>query len=129
MTGGETVVHTDVRDDNILLTPDGEAVLCDWNWPVVGAAWLDTVLLMIGPRGDGLDVDAVLAEAELTRDVPAEHVDIVIALVTAYFLKQAEEPGAAHVPAHPRGAAVAGRGLLGVAVRASRLAASRRFGR
>ena len=50
------------------------------------------MLLLIGPRGDGLDVDAVLAEAELTRDVPAEHIDIVIALVTAYFLKQAEEP-------------------------------------
>ena len=92
VTGGETVVHTDVRDDNILLTPDGDAVLCDWNWLVVGAAWLDAVLLMVGPRGDGLDVDAVLAETELTRDVPAEHIDIVIALVTAYFLKQAEEP-------------------------------------
>ena len=92
VTGGDTVVHTDVRDDNILLTPGGEAVLCDWNWPVVGAAWLDTLLLMIGPRGDGIDVDAVLAETELTRGVPAEHIDIVIALVTAYFLKQAEEP-------------------------------------
>jgi len=92
VTGGDTVVHTDVRDDNILLTADGEAVLCDWNWPVVGAAWLDTVLLMIGPRGDGLDVDAVLAQHELTRDVPAEHIEIVIALVTAYFLKQAAEP-------------------------------------
>jgi len=92
VTGGDTVVHTDVRDDNILLTPDGEAVLCDWNWPVVGAAWLDTAMLMIGPRGDGLDVDAVLAEAELTRGVPAEHIDIVIALVTAYFLKSADEP-------------------------------------
>lgn len=98
VTGGGTVVHTDVRDDNILLTPGGEAVLCDWNWPVVGAAWLDTVLLMIGPRGDGIDVDAVLAETELTRDVPAEHIDIVIALVTAYFLKQAEEPVPATSP-------------------------------
>ena len=92
VTGGDTVVHTDVRDDNILLTPTGDAVLCDWNWPVVGAAWLDSVLLMIGPRGDGLDVDAVLAETPLTRDVPAEHVDIAIALVTAYFLRQAAEP-------------------------------------
>jgi aminoglycoside phosphotransferase (APT) family kinase protein len=92
VTAGDTVVHTDVRDDNILLTPDGGAVLCDWNWPVIGAAWLDTVLLMIGPRGDGLDVEAVLAETPLTRDVPAEHIDIAIALVTAYFLKSAGDP-------------------------------------
>src|SRR3954447_4783020 len=60
---GDTLVHTDIRDDNLLLAADGRVLLCDWNWPVVGAAWLDTVFLMIGPRGDGLDVDAVLAAA------------------------------------------------------------------
>jgi hypothetical protein len=92
VVGGDTLVHTDVRDDNILLTPDGRALLCDWNWPVVGAAWLDTVLLMIGPRGDGVDVDRLLAEHPLTRDVPAEHADVLIALVTAYFLKAAADP-------------------------------------
>ncbi|WP_338089642.1 hypothetical protein [Nocardioides lijunqiniae] len=92
VTGGSTLVHTDVRDDNILVRPDGSALLCDWNWPVVGAAWLDTVFLMIGPRGDGLDVDAALAAAPVTAEVPAEHVDIVLALLAAYFLKQADQP-------------------------------------
>ena len=67
-------------------------LLCDWNWPVVGAAWLDTVFLLIGPRGDGLDVDAVLAGLPLTRDVPAESVDIVLALIAAYFLQSADAP-------------------------------------
>ena len=66
--------------------------MCDWNWPVVGAPWLDTLLLMIGPRGDGLDVESVLASHPLTRDVPAEHVDIVLALVVGYFLKSAGDP-------------------------------------
>ena len=61
MTAGSTVVHIDIRDDNLMLTADGRVLLCDWNWPVAGAAWLDTVFLMIGPRGDGLDVDALLA--------------------------------------------------------------------
>jgi aminoglycoside phosphotransferase (APT) family kinase protein len=92
VTAGSTLVHTDVRDDNILIRPDGTALLCDWNWPVVGAAWLDTVFLMIGPRGDGLDVEAALAAAPLTAEVPAEHVDIVLALLAAYFLKQGDEP-------------------------------------
>nr|WP_246416577.1 phosphotransferase [Nocardioides luti] len=89
---GDTLVHTDVRDDNILLRPDGTALLCDWNFPCRGAAWLDTVLLMIGPRGDGLDVEAVLAARRLTRDVPTEHVDVVLALLAGYFLRQADEP-------------------------------------
>jgi aminoglycoside phosphotransferase (APT) family kinase protein len=92
VTGGSTLVHTDIRDDNLMLATDGRVLLCDWNWPVVGAAWLDTVFLMIGPRGDGIDVDRVLAEAALTRDVPAEAVDIVLALVTGYFLMSADQP-------------------------------------
>jgi hypothetical protein len=83
---GDTLVHTDVRDDNVLLAADGRVLLCDWNWPVRGAAWFDTVALMIGPWGDGLDVDAVLGRAALTRDVPADHVDAVIALHAGYFL-------------------------------------------
>ena len=89
---GETVVHTDVRDDNILLTADGRALLCDWNWPMVGAPWLDSLFLLIGPRGDGLDVEAVIAGHPLLSAVPAEHVDVVLALVTGYFLKSAEDP-------------------------------------
>ncbi|HEU5038695.1 MAG TPA: phosphotransferase [Nocardioides sp.] len=91
VTGGTTLVHTDVRDDNLMLAADGRVLLCDWNWPVLGAAWLDTVFLMIGPRGDGLDVDAVLATSALTRDLPADAVDIVIALVTGYFLYSAAQ--------------------------------------
>jgi hypothetical protein len=92
VTAGSTLVHTDVRDDNLLLTTDGQVLLCDWNWPMVGAAWLDSLLLLIGPRGDGLDVEAVMAGHPLLSAVPPEHVDVVLALVVGYFLKSADEP-------------------------------------
>lgn len=90
--GGDTVVHTDVRDDNFLIDTEGRAWLCDWNWPTRGAAWLDSLFLLIGPRGDGVDVEALIRERPLLRDVPAEHVDIALALVVGYFLKQRDEP-------------------------------------
>jgi hypothetical protein len=92
VAAGSTVVHMDIRDDNLLLTADGRVLLCDWNFPVAGAPWLDTVVLMIGPRGDGHDVDALLAAHPLTRDVPAESIDVLIALVTGYFLFSATQP-------------------------------------
>lgn len=92
VTAGSTLVHTDVRDDNLMLADDGRVLLCDWNWPVVGAAWLDTLFLLIGPRGDGLDVDAVLAGSPLTRDLDPEAVDVALALVTGYFLRSAALP-------------------------------------
>jgi hypothetical protein len=89
---GETVVHTDVRDDNILLTSEGRALLCDWNWPFAGAAWLDSLFLLIGPRGDGLDVEQVIGTHPLLSVVPREQIDIVLAVVTGYFLKSADDP-------------------------------------
>jgi hypothetical protein len=92
VVGGETVVHTDVRDDNLLLVADGRTLLCDWNWPAAGAAWLDSLILLIGPRGDGVDVGAVIAERALLREVPAEHIDRVLALMCGYFLKSANDP-------------------------------------
>ncbi|QZY30253.1 hypothetical protein [Nocardioides coralli] len=92
VTRGDTVVHTDLRDDNVLLARDGRTLFCDWNWPVVGAPWLDSLLLLVGPRGDGIDVDAVIRARPLLHDVPAEAVDAVLALVTGYFLKSAGDP-------------------------------------
>jgi aminoglycoside phosphotransferase (APT) family kinase protein len=98
VSAGNSLVHTDVRDDNVLLLADGTALLCDWNWPVAGAPWLDTVWAMVGPRGDGLDVDAALSRRRLTRDVPREDVDTVIALVAGYLLAQAGLPVPASSP-------------------------------
>jgi len=92
VVAGDTLVHTDVRDDNILIRTDGTALLCDWNWPIVGAAWLDSLLLLIGPRGDGLDVEAHIASHPLLAAVPAEHVDTVLALVLGYFAASAQQP-------------------------------------
>ena len=90
-TAGETLVHTDARDDNFLIA-DGQALLVDWNWPVAGAAWIDTVSLLVSVHGDGLDADRALAERALTRDVAADHVDSLLALLAGYFLERRDQP-------------------------------------
>jgi hypothetical protein len=90
-TAGHTLVHTDARDDNFLLA-GGSAVLCDWNWPVVGAAWIDTVSLLIPAHGDGLDADAILAERRLTREVAADDVDSFLALIAGFHRERRDQP-------------------------------------
>lgn len=45
--GGDTVVHCDVRADNLLVRSDGSMVLVDWPWALVGPDWLDRFLLVI----------------------------------------------------------------------------------
>jgi hypothetical protein len=98
VTGGNTLVHCDVRDDNLIVRPDGSMLLCDWNWPVVGAAWIDSLTLLIGARGDGHDVEALIATHPLLKDVDPEAVDIVLALLTGYFLYAASQPKVSNSP-------------------------------
>lgn len=103
--GGDTLVHTDIRSDNVLIETSGRAWLCDWNWPVRGAAWLDSLTALIGPRGDGLDVEAVLTQRALLREVDAEAIDIVLALLAGFFLAQAllpVPPSSPHLRDHQR---------------------------
>lgn len=88
---GDTLVHTDIRDDNLILAGD-RTVVCDWNWPARGAAWVDTVTLLISAHGDGLDAEALLAARPLTRDVDPGHVDALLALLAGFFLEQAGQP-------------------------------------
>lgn len=101
VSAGETLVHCDVRDDNLLFEDGDDAPrvwLCDWNWPVRGAAWIDSLLLLIGPRGDGLDVEAHLAAHPLLGSVPAEDVDVVLAHLLGYFTAAADLPRVSNSP-------------------------------
>lgn len=95
---GPALSHTDIRDDNVLLGPAGQVWICDWNWPVLAAPWFDTLSALIGPRGDGLDVEALLAARRLTCEVDPEHVDIALALLAGHFLKCADDPVPATSP-------------------------------
>jgi len=41
---GETLLHLDVRADNIVLTPD-RVYIVDWPWAAVGAWWVDVLAM------------------------------------------------------------------------------------
>ena len=92
VVAGDTLVHTDIRSDNVLIDPDGRALICDWNWPVRGCSWFDSFAALIGPRGEGIDVNRVISERRLLRDVEPETFDLNLALYVGYFFAQATQP-------------------------------------
>ena len=59
---GDTLVHCDIRADNMLLRPDGSLVFVDWPWGSIGPAWLDRALLALNVLVHGGDGDRILAE-------------------------------------------------------------------
>jgi Ser/Thr protein kinase RdoA (MazF antagonist) len=89
---GDTIVHADIRDDNVLIDAADRVWICDWNWPLLGNPALDTVCVLISAHGDGLDADAWLPRCETTRDQASEVVDGSLALLAGYFWTASQEP-------------------------------------
>lgn len=63
---GNEYVHTDLRADNILITPEGQAVLVDWPWANIGNADLDLGLIAV----DALIQDGQLTEQQVLELMP-----------------------------------------------------------
>jgi aminoglycoside phosphotransferase (APT) family kinase protein len=89
----EALCHWDVRDDNILIRPDGTAVLVDWGMARLGPAWLDLMLLAIqAPAAEHADE---LLRRWLPADVQDAATDLILCLAgsQAWGTYQPPRPG------------------------------------
>jgi len=91
-SAGETLLHSDLRADNLLLTADRVFVV-DWPHARVGAAWIDaiffapSVAMQGGPRPD-----YVLARHPAARRADDDAVAAVVAAVAGFFTWQSLQP-------------------------------------
>ena len=85
LAAGNGPLHGDLRIDNVLIGASGQAWLCDWTWPCLGAPWFDTVTLLVSAYASGLDADAYLDPWH----PPAEGVAGALAAMSGYWLVQA----------------------------------------
>ncbi|WP_161958506.1 phosphotransferase [Ornithinimicrobium cavernae] len=102
---GDYLVHTDIRSDNLLVTADGSVRIVDWPWACRGAAWVDTLSLLLNVRVHGgpdtTAYDSQLTDLGATRDA----VDAVLVGLFGYFLhasRLAPPPGLPTVRAFQR---------------------------
>lgn len=94
---GDTLVHLDVRADNLLFTPNGGVVLLDWAWGCRGAAWIDAVLLALDVAvHGGQDPGALVADLPAVAAAdPRDVTDLVAGLVGmwAVTMRRPAPPG------------------------------------
>jgi hypothetical protein len=95
---GASVVHLDLRDDNILIDAQDEVWFVDWNWPAVGAPWIDLVCILISAVGDGIDGDSLLADHPLTAAVDPVSIDCLLAVLWTFWEVQRHEAAPAFSP-------------------------------
>jgi hypothetical protein len=96
---GTTLLHLDLRRDNILLTPT-EVLFVDWAWPAVGAAWLDLVCFLptVAAQTARYDVDAVFRSRSAGRTAPAEAVDAFLVALAGYWRSNSLLPTPSYAP-------------------------------
>lgn len=88
----ETVVHGDLRDDNMLITTSNEVVIIDWNWAFLGEKWMDLATLFISMYMDGIDVLDYLTNHPLFQNAEPDHVDGFYAMLVAYWIVSSQKP-------------------------------------
>jgi Phosphotransferase enzyme family len=94
---GDTVVHCDIRADNLLVRPDGSVVVVDWPWALIGPDWLDRFLLLINiDLYGGHDPEDLIA-----RYLPSVDPSLItgcLAGMCAFFTDAGRQPGAPGLP-------------------------------
>ncbi|MCA1711396.1 MAG: phosphotransferase [Actinobacteria bacterium] len=96
---GETLLHNDVRADNVLITPAGDAVLVDWPWARRGAAAVDVV--MFAPTvelGGGPPAEEVVRACAVGRAAAPEAVDAMVAAYTGLMQHRMRQPPPPGIP-------------------------------
>jgi aminoglycoside phosphotransferase (APT) family kinase protein len=95
---GDTLLHFDVRADNVLLTPEGVRFV-DWPHAHVGGAFVDLVWFApsVAMQG-GPGPQELVARYGPARDADPEALDAVIAAVAAYFIAGSLQPPSPGLP-------------------------------
>jgi aminoglycoside phosphotransferase (APT) family kinase protein len=95
---GETLVHGDVRADNILLTPS-RVLFVDWPHASIGAAWVDLVFFLPSVAMQrGPKPWEIFQKHPLGSTAPPERVDAVVAAVAGFFLRRGSLPSPPGLP-------------------------------
>jgi Ser/Thr protein kinase RdoA (MazF antagonist) len=89
---GDTLLHFDVRADNLLLAPD-KVWFFDWPHARTGAAWLDVICFApsVTMQG-GPPPDDVIARSRASNTADPDAITAAIATLAGYFTRQALQP-------------------------------------
>jgi aminoglycoside phosphotransferase (APT) family kinase protein len=90
--GGTTLLHADLRADNILLTPS-RVFFVDWPWASRGAAWVDLLFMLPSVTMQGGPTPWEIFDAHpLGRSAPPVAVTSVVAAVAGFMIQGARLP-------------------------------------
>ncbi|MFJ5103980.1 phosphotransferase [Streptomyces sp. NPDC088554] len=97
-TEGDTLLHADLRHDNMLLTRDGTVLAVDWAWACVGADWVELVYLLPAVAAAGADPEEIAAAHPLTRRADPSAVDAFLCALAGFYTLSGSLPAPSWSP-------------------------------
>lgn len=95
---GDTLLHLDLRGDNVLLARD-RVYFVDWPWAAIGAAWVDLALMLPSvAMQQGPAPQEVWDAHPLARGADPGAVDAVVCALAGFFTWQSQLPPAPGIP-------------------------------
>lgn len=97
---GDRLVHGDVRADNILISPAGDAIFVDWPWAAKGAPWFDALTVLVNVRlyDPTHDVEPVIRSHAVFDDMTSDAATRTLTGLAGFFLEAALQPPAPGIP-------------------------------
>ena len=96
---GSTLLHADLRADNLLLTRDGSVMVIDWPYAVSGASWVDALLFLVSAAADGgADPEEAWRGFGPARQAEPGAVNAVLAAAAGDFTCQSLLPAPLNIP-------------------------------
>lgn len=97
---GDTLVHLDLRADNLLLSPSRGVVLLDWAWACRGAGWLDPVVLALDMAvHGGLDPEELVAGLPSVAAADPRDITDLVAGLAGLWASAMRSPAPSGIPA------------------------------
>ena len=96
---GETLLHTDIRADNVLVADDGSVTFVDWPWACIGAGFLEPLFMLPSVALDGgPGPEQVIERYGLFAGVDDEDLTAVLAALTGFLLRASLDPPPPGIP-------------------------------
>lgn len=95
---GATLLHFDLRADNLLLSRD-RVLVVDWPHASIGAGWMELAQILPSIAMQGGPKPWEIFDAHpLGRDAPSDRVTAVLAAITGYFIQRSLLPAPPGLP-------------------------------
>jgi aminoglycoside phosphotransferase (APT) family kinase protein len=96
---GDSLVHGDIRADNILLTSDGRVVFVDWPWASLGQPWFDLVGFLPSVRlNGGPPPETIFTSHPVAAGADPAGVTDVIAALAGMWTERSRQPDPPGLP-------------------------------